>query len=246
MTVARTGREDRIRALVWKRSDFRETSRLITFITAEHGKLTTLAKGGHRPGSQCLGRIDFLNLVDLKISSGNLPILHRVRLIHEHRRLRDPIRYRAASYLTEIFDPAILFGRSDPGLFELLAGGLLMLERCPYAAIPCVLAGLELRFLFELGLRPPLLACHRCGASSERGPLFPARIHPGLCCRTHAPRGARAVPADALRWLDRISHTPGKQWSGLPPAPAAVAPLLGRGVAAAVEKQPMWRAAAFA
>lgn len=246
MMVARAGQEELIRALVWKRSDFRETSRLITFITAEHGKLRTLAKGGHRPGSQCLGRIDFLNLVDLKFSSGSLPILHRVRLIHEHRRLREPIRYQAASYLTEIFDPAILFGRSDPGLFELLAGGLLLLEHCPYPAIPTVLAGLELRFLAELGLLPSLLACHRCGASSQSGPLFPARVHPGLCCRTHAPRGARAVGADALAWLDRISQTAGKQWPGLPPAPPAVAPLLGRWVAAAIEKQPMWRAAAFA
>ena len=100
--------------------------------------------------------------------------------------------------------------------------------------------------LAALGLLPSLLACHRCGASSQSGPLFPARVHPGLCCRTHAPRGARAVGADALAWLDRISQTAGKQWPGLPPAPPAVAPLLGRWVAAAIEKQPRWRAAAFA
>ena len=111
-----------MRGIVWKRTDFRETSRLITLITPEHGKLVTLGKGAHRPGSQCLGRIDFLNLLEVKISGGNLPVLHRVRLLREHRRLREPIRYTAASYLTEIFDPTFLAGRADPGLFDLLAG----------------------------------------------------------------------------------------------------------------------------
>ena len=99
-----------LRGLVWKRTDYRESSRLITLITAERGKLTTLAKGAHRSGSQCLGRIDLFNLVEVKISRGKLPVLHRVELLHEHRGLRVPHRYNAASYLTELFDPALLPG----------------------------------------------------------------------------------------------------------------------------------------
>ncbi len=75
-----------LRALVWKRTDYRESSRLITLITAERGKLPTLAKGAHRSGSQCLGRIDLFNLVEVKISGGQLPVLHRVELQFPYRR----------------------------------------------------------------------------------------------------------------------------------------------------------------
>ena len=108
-----------------------------------------------------------------------------------------------------------------------------------------MLAGLELRFLAELGLRPPLLECHHCGASCTDGPLFPGRDHPGLCCRPHAPRGAVAIPRTALQWLDRLHQSPSKQWPGLPGMPPAVAPLLEGWIAAAIEKRPTWRAAAF-
>ena len=72
--------------LIWRRSDFRESSRLITLVTPDRGRLTTLGKGAYRTASQCLGRIDFLNLVEVKLSAGNLPVLHRVKLHGLHRR----------------------------------------------------------------------------------------------------------------------------------------------------------------
>jgi DNA repair protein RecO (recombination protein O) len=234
-----------VRGIVWKRSDFRESSRLITLVTPEHGKLVTLGKGAHRPGSQCLGRIDFLNLLEVKISGGRLPILHRVRLVREHRALREPIRYSAASYLTEIFDPTFLSGRADPGLFELLAGGLLLLERCPAVAIPRVLAGIELKYLAELGLQPPLLQCRQCGQALSDGPLYPGEPHGGLCCRRHAGGDARAVPSRALRWLDDLRESPGRTWPGLPPVPRDARQLLGRWIANAMERRPRWRETAY-
>lgn len=234
-----------LRGIVWKRIDFRETSRLITLITPEHGKLVTLGKGAHRPGSQCLGRIDFLNLLEVKISGGNLPVLHRVRLLREHRRLREPIRYTAASYLTEIFDPTFLAGRADPGLFDLLAGGLLLLERCPEASIPQVLAGIELKYLAELGLQPPILQCRQCGQSLDDGPLYPDERHGGVCCRRHASGDARAVPASALRWLDHLRDSPGRTWPGLSSVPGGARKLLGRWIAGALERRPDLREGAY-
>lgn len=233
-------------ALVFKRHDFRESSRLITVVTRDRGKLTILAKGGHRAGSQCLGRIDFLNHVRLKVSGGSLPILHRVKLLHEPRALREPARYVAASYLAEIFDVALPPERADAALFDLLLGAIRMLERCPEAAIATVLAGVELRFLRELGLQPPLLSCSRCGASLDAGRLFPARHHPGLLCETHAEHREDGVPAAALRWLDRIDEARGRDWPSLPPPPRGVLGLLDRWLAAALERRPRLRGAALA
>lgn len=237
------------RAIVWKRSDFRESSRLITLVTPEHGKLVVLAKGAHRQGSVCLGRIDLFNLLDVTLSRGTLPLLSRVRLVHEPRPLRQPIRYRAASYLAELFDAGFLGGHPAPELFELLDGSLKLVERCPAAALPQILTGVELRFLDYLGQRPSLTSCSQCGTAAGETPLFPAAR--GLSCARHPQdpwSSGAAVPPVApagLQWLDSLARAPGRAWPGLPPAPPGITALVGRWVAQALERRPRHRPAAF-
>ena len=230
-------------ALVWQRSDFRESSRLVTLITRAQGKLITLAKGAHRENSPFLGRIDFLNLIEAHLSRGSLPVLHRVKLLHEHRGLREPRRYLCASYLCELFDPAFPHGRVDPQLFDLLTGGLRLLERCPSAVIPQVILGVELRLLQDLGSRPSLRACAQCGAV---GALYPAHHQPALLCSRHRAGSGNPVPRAALAWLDHAAHCAGRDLPDLPPAPPAANKLLGRFVALALERRPRLRQRALA
>jgi recombinational DNA repair protein (RecF pathway) len=216
-------------ALVWQRADFRESSRLVTLITRDGGKTTTLAKGAHRPDSPFLGRIDFLNLIAARLGRGSLPILHRVKLLHEHRGLRQPHRYLCAGYLCELFDPA--------------TGGLRLLERCPEKTIPQVILGVELRLLHELGSRPSLGACARCGAE---GALHAARHQPALLCARHREGSGGPVPKSALAWLQQAARCSGRELPDLPPVPAAASRLLGRFVSLALDKRPKLRQRALA
>lgn len=232
-----------LEALVWRRRDFRETSRLITLLTPDQGRVTVLGKGAHRPGSQCLGRIDFLNQVRVKMSGGNLPVLHRVKLTHEPRGLREPARFLGAAYLCELFDPTFLVGRSDPDLYQLLTGGLRLIERCPAAGRPQVLHGIELRYLAEQGLLPGLAGCARCDRST--GTLYARREGPGLVCETHRSGSTPAIPAAGLRWLQQLRASPGKGWAALPAAPRGIHQLLGAWVQGAAEAQLSSREAAF-
>ncbi len=48
-------------AIVLRRRDFRESSRIVTCLLREHGKVTGLANGAHLPDSAFLRRLDFLN-----------------------------------------------------------------------------------------------------------------------------------------------------------------------------------------
>ncbi len=235
-----------VQGLVWKRHDFRESSRLITLITKDQGKITVLAKGAHRSNSQCLGKVDFLNSLSLKISKGNLPTVHRVALLHEPRSLRQPRRYLAASYLCEFFDPALPQGRVDDGLFTLLQGGVRLLERCPTGSMPQVLHGLELRFLQELGLLPPLTHCSRCSPETASRPLFADGQSPALFCQAHAAAGSRALPTAILSWLAQLLQCPARQWHGLTPPPRGTDKLLGNWLSLGIERQPKLRAQALA
>lgn len=202
-----------LRALVWRRIDFRESSRLVTLVSAE-GKVVTLAKGAHRPDSPFLGRLDFLNLVDASLSSPRtgLRLLTGVQLVHEPRALREPRRYLASCYLVEMTDRLWFEGRPDPELFALLHGGLTLIERCPVAALRQVITGLELRLLSHLGTLPELTSCSQCGRPLSDGPLYQSEQQGGLLCAQHKPRGSRRVPVGVLRWLEELASKPGREW----------------------------------
>lgn len=229
-------------ALIWKRRDFSETSRLVTLLTRDQGKISTLAKGAHRATSPFLGRIDHLNLVVPRLArrrGGSLRLLRTVVLVHEHRALRSPRRFAASSYLCEIFDVAFVEERPDPTMFDLLLGALRILERCPEGAVAIALAGVELRFLDTLGLLPTLDRCSHCARPSQG--LHVAAHGQGLLCNKHRTGATRAVPETTLAWLRRLEATPGREWATLPPPGRLAQSVLGQWVTAAIERPSRWR-----
>lgn len=235
-------------AIVLRRSDFRETSRIVTCLTREHGRLSGLAKGAHRPDSPFLGRLDFLNEVEATFSAdrGGLRLLVKATLRRERRALREPARFVAASHLAQLCEHAAQDGQAEPELFDLLHGGLNLLERCPIDAVPQVVLGLELRFLSQLGALPDLQHC--CvGGCALGDAAFREPDGRGLACRRHAGLPRRAVPTEVLATLRLLQAVPGR---ALPtadvPAPAQrAAPWVGAWLEAATEQRARLRPMLF-
>lgn len=238
-------------ALVWRRTDFRESSRVVTLLSRAHGKVRAFAKGAHRHDSVLLGKIDFLNLleVDLWRRGETMPLLSRARLLHEPRRLRQPTRFLLAAHLVEIVDVALPDDRADPTLFDLVQGGILLLERSPTPALAVIACGLEWRFLAALGARPDPDVCAATGAAlPRRATVALAPGGRGFELGDSARPGAMSVPAGARDFLRTLGDTPGKRWPELRVAPAAIAAAaaaLGTMVAHAIERRPPGRAAAL-
>lgn len=234
--------------IVWRRSDFRETSRVVAVLTREHGRITGLAKGAHRPDSVFLGRLDFLNEIRATFSPdrGGLRLLVRAQLLRERRSLREPARFVAASHLAWLCDFGMPDDRPEPGIYDLLQGGLNLLERCPVAAIPCIVLGLELRYLDLLGALPDLHHCAQCGEDLQHG-AFRGGDGPGLVCRQHAEPPRHAVGENSLRLLQQLQTTPGREWPTLVPAgePRLAAPLPAAWLSAATEQRTRLRSMVF-
>lgn len=244
----RRPRKTPLRAIVLRRSDFRESSRIVTCLSREQGRIVGLAKGAHRPDSPFLGRLDFLNevLATFSADRGGLRLLERAELVRERRALREATRFLAASHLAQLCDYALPDERPEPAVFDLLTGGLSLLELCPPAAIGRVVLGLELRLLACLGALPDLDRCVVC-AEPLGDHAFRHHDTPGLVCRTHAPPPRQAVAAPALALLRALHGTTGRQWPDLPDAAPArlAAPLPAAWLAAATEQRPRLRALLF-
>src|SRR5712672_1282571 len=217
MADGQGSRSRRCLALLWKRVDFRESSRVVSLVTRDLGRVTALAKGAHRPDSPFLGRLDFLNEVYATLSPdrGGLRLLLRVELVHERRALRSPARFQAASHVCDLADTSLFAGRPEPELFDLLRGGLTLIELAPEPTLPQVVLGLELRYLAQLGALPDLSACGQCG--TQLTGIVYTGDDGGLCCRRHAGTGHHAIAPAALAWLRHLSTLPGRQWPELDP-----------------------------
>lgn len=245
----RGGRQTTAQAIVLRRRDFRESSRIVTVLTREHGKITGLAKGAHRPDSPLLGRIDFLNELDASFSPdrGGLRILVRARLTRERRALRTPARFFAAGHIAWLADITSVEGRADPELFDLLFGGLNLLERCPIDSIPQVVLGLELRHLEAIGALPDFDTCAECGTALG-GQAFRQEDTMGLACRQHAGLPRYPVLPAALALLRTLRSTSGRDWPRLEVGSEArpAATLTALWLAAAVEQRAPHRRMIFA
>jgi DNA repair protein RecO (recombination protein O) len=236
-------------AIVLRRSDFRESSRIVTCLTREHGRLVGLAKGAHRPDSPFLGRIDFLHEVIATFSAdrGGLRLCERLELVRERRALRQPRRFLAASHLAQLSDFALPDERPEPWVYDLLVGGIALLEKCPEAAIPRIVLGLELRHLQGLGALPDLWHCTQC--NGELREAFSALDAPGLACRDHAQPPRQRLADDVLHLLRELQQSTGRQWPELVASTVSIglaAALTGRWLAAATEQRPRLRAWVFA
>lgn len=235
-------------AIVLRRSDFRESSRIVGCLTREHGRISGLAKGAHRPDSPFLGRLDFLNEIEATFSAdrGGLRLLVKAKLVRERRALREPRRFLAASHLAQLCELATPEGAPEPELFDLLQGGLNLLERCPEPAIEQIVLGLELRYLKSLGALPALDRCSTGGCSLADG-AFRDTTGPGLVCRNHAPAPRQAVGEETRALLAMLDARPGREWPGLalPAAPRRGAPLVGAWIEHATELRPRLRTMLF-
>jgi DNA repair protein RecO (recombination protein O) len=183
------------------------TSRMVQWLTQEHGKIATLVKGAQRPKSAFLGQFDLFYTCELLFYARER---NHVNIARECAPLARRDRFRAdwsaaaaASYFADAVTRLTLPDTPQPALFQLLETALD--ELAAGGATESCMYWFELKLLEALGVQPRLTTCLDCGTvllPATRPPRF-AMARGGLVCAPCAARGAdgEAVASDALAML---------------------------------------------
>lgn len=179
-------------AIVVRRFDWSETSRLVHLVTPDLGKVRILARGVHRASSPWRGLFDHWNLLRISLRfhpEQELQSLEGAQLVEHFPGLRRKLdTFLAANYATELVAMTFQVGDTVPGMYAAYRRLLETLCDAPLRRRSLLLA-FELRLLDALGLRPSLTACARCGrnlpaAESRRTWALFQVASGGLVCST--------------------------------------------------------------
>ncbi len=156
-------------AVVLRQHPFTETSRVVTWLTPDRGRINTLLKGALRPKSAFLGQVDLFYTCELlyyaKPTDG-LPIARECTVLNARPALRENWRACAvASYLCSLLTRAIPEKASRRDIFDWLESALD--DVAIHGGTVAVLCWQELHLLRLLGLAPRLSRCRECGCPPD-------------------------------------------------------------------------------
>jgi DNA repair protein RecO (recombination protein O) len=152
--------------LVLRTRRLTESSLIVSWLTANAGRISTVAKGVLRPKSPYRGKVDLFYLAEFTFTRSRRSELHtlcEIRLVETHPALRQELAaLRAASYGAAFVEQTTETDTPLPGMLENFLGFLQSLgemANSPGSNAQKIFA-FELRMLEALGLEPDFGANH--------------------------------------------------------------------------------------
>lgn len=173
---------EKTEGIVLRVVDFSETSCIVTWMTRDFGKITTMAKGARRPKSSFEAAIDVLaicRIVFLHKTSGAMSLLTEAKLERRFRSSATNLkRLYAGYYVIELLNILTDEGDSNPELFDLAVKTIQLIDsnEIQDSQVNLSLLQFELEALNLLGHQPMLTKCVSCG----REKTTMARVQFGL------------------------------------------------------------------
>ena len=156
-------------AVVLRSRSLGEADKIVTLFTYERGKVEAVARGVRRPRSRLLGVTQlFTHGRFLLYERKSLDTISQGEIVRSFLPLReDLLRMAHAAYVAELLDRTTELNDGHPRLFALLLMVMEMLATGPRLALTT--RYFEVQLMQELGFRPHLDDCVRCGAQDGRG-----------------------------------------------------------------------------
>jgi len=176
-------------AIVLRIRPFSRTSHVVTWLSPEHGRVTTVVKGASRPTSAFLGQYDLFATCELLFYRRDHDGVHAIREctpLQTRDALRpDWRRITTACYCADLAARVASPAQESPELYRLLS--LTLDELCSAPPSPDLLLRYELAVLRQAGLMPNLESCAQCNTAAQ--PWLRFGLASGRAHCVHAPAG---------------------------------------------------------
>jgi DNA repair protein RecO (recombination protein O) len=203
-------------ALLLRSVDYGEADRVVTLLTAEHGKVALLARGARRSRRRFAGALEPYVLFRAEVGAGRgeLGRLAQAQVVRPFVRILGSLRKMLlAGAGLELLRDAVPPREPDPRVFEVAVGLLEALDGDAEAREELLLA-FQARLMALVGFSPGLDTCARCGRRAAGGQA--ARFDPArgaVVCRGCG-GGPILLSGDARA---RLQSCIGRGWADQPP-----------------------------
>ena len=153
----------KVRGLIIRTVDIKETDRLVTIFTEEQGVVTALARGARSLKSRKMSATMLFCYGDYVLyGQGDKQWIKEAELLESFYDMRDSIEGLAlANYIVEILSD-VTVAEAEKELLRLALNSLFAISRGKYTAEK-IKAAFEVRAATILGFMPDILSCHECG-----------------------------------------------------------------------------------
>ncbi len=177
--------------IVLSRRDFKEADRFYSILTADHGKIECLARGGHKPLAKLTPHLEMSAEVELVIVYGRVfqtiaGVERKRRFVNEHPTLTQLLLIQNSLSLVDL---ATREHQQDMYLYQLVLSWLEFLQHVPHVSderAAFILGAFTLKFLAILGYKPELSQCLSCHVRIKPGAFLWHALKGGVVCRTCA------------------------------------------------------------
>ncbi|MCC6225533.1 MAG: DNA repair protein RecO [Microthrixaceae bacterium] len=177
-----------------------EADRIVVFLTRGRGKVRAVAKGVRKTKSRFGGRLEPTSHVNLQFyeGRGELDIVTQAETVEPFRAVRGSLaKMERAVAMLEVVDQVAQEGEENPGLYDMLVGGLRTVE---HRDSPLVVPAFFLKLLGAEGVGLFVDGCIQCGREDSLGSID--LDDGGLRCVEHP--GPTAMSANAVVLLQQV------------------------------------------
>jgi len=200
---------NRTDAIVLNTTDYGESDRIVTFFTADYGKVAGIAKGARRSKKRFVNKLEPFSHITLTVfhkEGRQLVRIEECRLIENFHHLKENLEKLAyGSYLLELLGTMTREGEEQEGLFTLLLATLRVLEEAEEPEKWALI--FETKLLSLLGYRPRLDRCVICSRLTDGTKYYFSSHRGGAVCGGCRGGLSELIPISVgtARFLDAVA-----------------------------------------
>ena len=159
--------------IVLKEVRYKDTSKILTLYTKEHGKIAVMARGAYRANSQLMSTTQVFAYGEYHFNMGRgLIFLNQADLINSFYSIRETMdRVIYGYYMLELVEKSLPDEQENEKIFLLLEKGLRVLSNLNKDFLKFIIA-YELKFVSFLGYKPNIERCVSCNSLKSENVKF--------------------------------------------------------------------------